>query len=271
MVAEIEENLAEEEGYFRSVLSTFSTGLDLAMRFSARCDGVRVAQRHAWASWLFLRLCIVGQSLHRLATYKGDGQSEVYTLDHNSIAAVARNLIEATVMFFYVSEPNVDENEWALRKSILDIHDCVTRYRIFKSFQNQEQADQFRIMMSELRERAKNEKFMQTIDEKKREQLLSGQQLYINGLRSVVKQAGWDADRFDAVYAYLSAHSHSAPVSFYRTDVHGIDFSKPSRHQFALAGFSLEHADQSIRAACKRLIDVFPDLFPEVDRKKIDK
>jgi len=104
----------------------------------------------------------------------------------------------------------------------------------------------------------------------KRRQLLGGQQLYLNGLRSVVKRAGWDPDRFDGVYAYLSVHSHSAPTSFYRMEKHQINFSKPSEYQFGLAGFSLEHADQSIRAASKRLIDVFPELFPEIMTKKIE-
>jgi len=235
------------------------------MRFSARCDGMPVEQRYGWASWLFLRLCIVGQSLDRLATYKSQlDDGEIYTLDHNSIAAVSRNIIEATLMFFYVSE-NVNDAEWQLRKSVLDLHDCLTRYRMFKAWNNDEVAKSFSTAASKIRERINKHNLMRGFDSAKRKQLLGGQQLYINGLRSVVRQAGWDLNRFNGVYAYLSVHSHSAPVSFYRTETHQINFSKPSNHQFALAGFALEHADQSIGAACKRLVDVFPNLFPEIE------
>jgi hypothetical protein len=257
------------EAYFQEMLSKFQTGLDLAMRFSARCDGVRVEQRHGWASWLFLRLCIVGQSLDRLATFRTRlDEGEVYTLDHNSIAAITRNIIEATLMFFYVSEPGVDDDEWGLRKDVLDLHDCLTRYRLFKSWKSEKEMTSFRESAAHIKERIRNHKLMKTFDAEKRKQLLGGQQLYLNGLRSVVKRAGWDPDRFDGVYAYLSVHSHSAPTSFYRTDTHHIDFSKPSEYQFGLAGFALEHADQSIRAASKRLIEVFPHLFPEINTSK---
>ena len=255
----------KEEAYFREMLSTFRTGLDLAMRFSARCGGIRVEQRIVWASWLFHRLCIVGQSLDLLATHKtGLDEDEVYTLDHSSIAAVTRNIIEAALMFFYVSELGVSDDEWGLRKDILDLHDCLTRYRIFKSWKREEEMKSFRESAAKIKDRIRNHKLMRTFDAEKRKQLLGGQQLYLNGLRSVVKRAGWDPDRFDGVYAYLSVHSHSAPTSFYRTEKHQINFSKPSEYQFGLAAFSLEHADQSIRAASKRLMDVFPELFPGI-------
>lgn len=264
-----EHDPSKGEAYFRETLSTFHSGLDLAMRFSARCDGVRVEQRHGWASWLFLRLCIVGQSLSRLATFRTRlEEGEVYTLDHNSIAAIARNIIEATLMFFYVCERGVDDDEWSLRKNVLDLHDCLTRYRMFKAWKSEKEAKYFRDAAAEIRERVRSHKLMKKFDADKQKQLLGGQQLYLNGLRSVVKRAGWDPDRFDGVYAYLSVHSHSAPTSFYRTDKHQIDFSKPSEYQFGLVGFAIEHADQSIRAACKQLIDVFPDLFPELRADK---
>jgi len=259
------------EAYFREMLSTFQTGLDLAMRFSARCDGKRVEQRHGWASWLFLRLCVVGRSLDRLAAFKTKlDEGEANTLDHSSIAAVTRNIIEAALMFFYVSEPGVSDDEWGLRKDILDLHDCLTRYRVFKSWKDEKEMKSLRESAAQIKDRIRNHKLMSTFDAEKQKQLLGGQQLYLNGLRSVVKRAGWDPDRFDGVYAYLSVHSHSAPTSFYRTEKHQINFSKPSDYQFGLAAFSLEHADQSIRAACKRLIDVFPELFPEIKTKKIE-
>jgi hypothetical protein len=256
---------SKEETYFRDTLAKFEKTLDLAMRFSARCDNMLVEQRRAWASWLFLRLCIIGQSISQLANLKGQlDDGKVWTLDHNSIAAVARNIIEATLMFFYVSELNIDEAEWSLRKNVLDLHDCLTRYRIFKVWKSDEETKRFGSMASEIREKIRNHEIYKRLDTKKQKQLLSGQQLYINGLRAVVRQAGWDVDQFDGVYAYLSGHSHSAPISFYRIGQHGIDFSRPSGHQFGLAGFAIEHADQCIGAACKRLIDVFPNKFPEV-------
>ncbi len=70
------------------------------------------------------------------------------------------------------------------------------------------------------------------------------------------------ADLLDANVwlAYLSAHTYSAPVSFMRTDDHGIDFEEPSNFQYGLAAYGLDIAANSIASSSKRMLEVFPDI-----------
>jgi hypothetical protein len=167
-------------------------------------------------------------------------------------------MVETSLMLFYVSEANLTEEEWNLRKRVLDIHDCVTRYRMFKSWKQKEQASGFRRALEELRQELHQHEKFQRLDQKKRDDLLSGKILYLDGLRSVVRSAEWDVDMFDATYAYLSSHTHSAPVSYYRVEEQGIYFDEPSDHQYVVAALCLSVADETLGSACKRILDLFP-------------
>ena len=246
--------------YFESAVASFSDALDSAMKISMLTGGRRDGERIAWASWIFLRLCVIGMSLIELTKLKKQrAEDGVYTLDHNSVAALSRNLIEAGLMFHYLTEHGMTETEWELRRTVLILHDNTTRYRIFKSW-HQEEAANFRHAVEQLREELSNRDDFKGFNEEKRERLLSGQAMYLDGLRSVVRKAGWDVGRFDFVYAYLSTHTHSSPVSFFRTHIHGIDFDSPSEHQYSLSGFALEHAAQSLGSASKRMLELYPDI-----------
>jgi hypothetical protein len=60
------------------------------------------------------------------------GPTDGGVLDHGSIAALARNLLEAWVMFLYLTDPALAEDQWLLRRAVLELHDCTTRYRMLK-------------------------------------------------------------------------------------------------------------------------------------------
>jgi hypothetical protein len=91
-------------------------------------------------------MCVAGDTLRMLCKSLPDDRDRTpdRTLDHWSAAALARNMIEATVMFSYLSESGVSEDEWGLRKLVLWNHDATTRYRMFKGLKQHDQANQFK-------------------------------------------------------------------------------------------------------------------------------
>jgi hypothetical protein len=230
------------------------------MQISILTANRHVPQRIRWAYWLQARICIVGQTIDRMAQ-PGDNSSvpAVFVLDHISIAALARAAIEACVMIHYVSEQDVSDSEWSLRTAILRLHDTTTRYRMFKSF-HEEEARQFRVGIDEIRAEVRTHPLYKSHSPKEEEKLLSGQAIYLGGLRSVVKRIGWDIEEFDATYAYLSSQAHSAPVSFLRTEQYGTDFEAPSGQQLMLSAVAMRHASSAIDDASRRMIELFPDI-----------
>jgi hypothetical protein len=116
-----------------------------------------VEARRGWTNLLCSRLWTIGHSLLSLCGSapidKSPGSFDTNALDHSSIAALARALLEAWVMFVYFSDPTISETEWILRKTILELYDQTTRYKILKYIgdRKSDQAQEFRDGMAKLK------------------------------------------------------------------------------------------------------------------------
>jgi hypothetical protein len=215
-----------------------------ANNISSATDNRFVETRIGWASFVFLKMCVAGDTLRMLCrSLPDDGNPALdRTLDHWSVAALARNMIEATVMFSYLSEIGISEDEWKLRKLVLWNHDATTRYRMFIGLKKDDQAKQFKKEINDLRSQIGQDPIFHQLDQDRRVKVNAGSEMYIRGLQSAVRNMKWDIDEFDAVYAYFSSHLHSSPVSFLRSGEHGVDFRMPTDQQFGLSALSLEWA-----------------------------
>lgn len=253
--------MSTDNNYYEERLSQYRDTHQLALLISMALEGTPAAtQQHLWASSLYMRLCIIGMSLNRLTDVRAvvDGD-EIHTLDHSSIAAMARTLIEAAVLFGYMTEQGPSEEEWDLRWSVLLLHDATTRYKMFKSWKATDEAAVHKKRMSELRLEVSKHPRFRGLEEERRQKILAGTEFYIHGLRAAVRSVGWDVGHFNAIYAYLSSHSHSSPVSFVRAHTHGVDFEKPSGAQLVTAGLALEHAQIALATASERTLKLFPN------------
>lgn len=209
-------------------------------------------------------MCVAGDTLRMLCKSLPDDRDRTpdRTLDHWSAAALARNMIEATVMFSYLSESGVSEDEWGLRKLVLWNHDATTRYKMFKGLKQHDQANQFKEQINDFRSKIGQHPIFSQLDHDRREKINAGTEVYLRGLRSVVRNMKWDLGAFNSIYAYLSSHSHSSPVSFLRLGEHGVDFKLPTDQQFGLSAQSLEWAGHCLSHATsemKRLFAALPE------------
>lgn len=70
---------------------------------------------------------------------------------------------------------------------------------------------------------------------------------------------GWDEAQFNGIYAYLSAHTHSAPMSFMRMSDHQVDYFFPSVTHADILAVSMEVAIACLRRSMLRMIDQQPE------------
>jgi hypothetical protein len=84
-------------------------------------------------------------------------------------------------------------------------------------------------------------------------ELTKGQNIFVDGARGAVREAGWNVKAYDFQQSYLSAYVHSHPVSFMRAIDHGIDFKKPSGFQFGLCGLAINVAADYMDSAAERM------------------
>jgi hypothetical protein len=92
--------------WFIRAKTKFERTLERGKRISSATDNRFVDDRRSWASWVFLKLCVAGDTLSAISMSIPDEGNPALdrTLDHWSTAAMARNMIEAAVMFAYLSD-----------------------------------------------------------------------------------------------------------------------------------------------------------------------
>jgi hypothetical protein len=86
--------------------------------------------------------------------------------------------------------------------------------------------------------------FFRTLQEGQRNYILSGEQVYVGGMRAAAtRAAGWREEQFLSLYSYLSSHAHSAPLSFVRFGRQEINYANPSGAQLSMAALALSIAE----------------------------
>jgi len=167
-------------------------------------------------------------------------------------------------MFHYLMEEGISDDEWSLRGKILYLHDVTLKLRLFKSISAAEQYDKFKQAVAELREEINNSPVYKTLEASRQERLLTGQELYIGGLRSTLKLAKVDAGYFDGMYAYLSTQVHISPTSFFDMDKR-ISFPNPAGYQFYFAAYALAHARMLLLRSSLTLAESASELLAKID------
>jgi hypothetical protein len=155
---------------------------------------------------------------------------------------------------------SITDDERRLRSAILELCDCMDRYRLLKDIGDIEEADKFRTTIEAHRKSISSIPLFAALDEKRRKRLLSGEEPYIKGKAEVARSAGWQDDDFKAIYKFLSSHAHSAPVSFFRTN-ESPDLAASSDYQYISAGQALEYATGALGTACEQMFSLYPELF----------
>jgi hypothetical protein len=266
--------MSEERDYFFESQKEFEEKFNFVPKILNHVYELNVEPRRTWANLLFFRLALMGNSLLSLCgpELSEDQRSASYPmLDHSSIAALARNLLESLVMFLYITEPTVSEEEWLLRRAVLELHDCTNRYRVLKDLGDgdSDEAKEFRSKIDPLKSTISSHPDFQSLDPDRKKKLLTGQQLYVGGIGAAARAAGLDGDLFNGMYANLSLHMHCAPASFYRSIDNPSEpmLATPSEYVYGVSAGALAYVTQPLGLACERMFQLYPEVFSKAQIK----
>jgi hypothetical protein len=240
-------------------IAKFERATRAAVSVSEKNMGVDHTGRQNRALFLFTKVIAHDMSMMAIIDCYRRAPVGRKLLDHFSIAALGRVIIDACIMTMYITRPELTRDEWNLRRYILYLHDITTRKRFILSsktddkefFESYKKAKPHNVQM--IRKYANLLGYEKT----KIEELVNGQHVFANGVRGAVREVGWDVDEFDFMQSYLSSFVHSYPVSFMRADQHGISFSNPSDFQLKFcagiirnSAFVTESVTQRIELFC---------------------
>jgi hypothetical protein len=126
-----------------------------------------------------------------------------------------KHALEACLFFRYFST-EVGDEEWRARLNIMQLCDCTLRIKMFQQFKNLEQVQGFEPQAADLRKKIRENPYFQSLESKLQTQLLGGFRPSIFSLRQLSEMYQPD-QRVWGLYELLSNHTHSQPLSFYRT------------------------------------------------------
>ena len=222
---------------FEGIQTQFTNALSKSVAISANAIGINHTGRQNRALFIFAKLiahCMAISALMEKHNYAPQGAK---LLDHFSIAALGRTVIDASLMVMYISEPKLTRAEWDLRRQILFLHDLSNRNRFLKSvakIKTENDSDflqSYDVVKPKIIEKIQSLSIGLGHSYTEIEEFCSGQRVYVQGAQGAAREAGWNVDLFAFMQSYLSNWVHSHPVSFMRADEHKISFSNPSEYQ----------------------------------------
>ncbi len=135
---------------FKKGKKRFVAAVKIVIAVSKAAAGRKPGENIVMASFVFTRMCVAADTLLYLLQ-RDIGNSKEQTLDHYSVGVLARNIIQSALMFHYLSEDGVSDEDWELRRAILNLHDATLKVRLFKGAGGEEENKKWKTEMEEIR------------------------------------------------------------------------------------------------------------------------
>lgn len=214
------------------VVSGFSNDVSMALTGSA------TDRAHELASMVHAKACAHGRSIGFVC------RSNMF--DHSAVLGLSRMIVECLSMYAYLVEP-VPEEIWTFRYAVLRLHDTVARIKLLRAWPSFADTTDLKAGRDALIREIRSHPSFAGFDGEQQKRLVSGETIFVGGMRKAAALVGWDADVFTALYGYFSSHLHAAPMSFFRMDDHRIDYFFPNEAQKQIASVGIATAAAALR------------------------
>ena len=206
-----------------------------AARDASKRHGQKLANtdRVFWASVIMTRIAVAGLTAKKI--FPGFEKKDHW--DFSSFAAVARSILEAYILFYWLCFEEITESEWQLRRLTLYLFDLKSRWRMSHG---DEPLDPDNSVYLDLLERLHQCEAYQILEKSQKQRILRAKGMpFIQD--DILEKIGVEKTNFRKTYRFLSEHVHSGPVSFFRMAEHGrgMGFSNPVDRDFFIMTASM--------------------------------
>jgi Family of unknown function (DUF5677) len=251
----------EPTDFLKPARESFHRAIDFGLRVSVALNGKPATEQSELASIVQTKMCVTGASIEHMFT--------AALADHSAIIALCRMVMDACTLYFYLME-KVQADEWECRYTCLKLHDTSNRIRLMRGFQSENEYADLIQGRDELKKNLEANAYFKTLTLERATALLTGEHFYVRGLSTAAEKCvGWNFRKYLALYSYLSAHSHTSPMSFFRMKKHEVNFSEPSEAQRAAVVTALGVAEYCLLNTSLAYLDTQPDVRQTFDRKEI--
>lgn len=185
--------------------------------------GVREAEKpnHAWATYIFLRICINAGIM--IANVPGTRwvKKDYELWDFSSVASEARAIMEARLLFFYLSKESESDDEWSVKLNTMHMNDCMKRIDMFSTGGDQKSLEFYIEQKKDLEARLTSSEYFQSLDNGTRKRILAGKAMTIQPRDVLIEEVGDSPESFRVLFDFLSHYTHILPMSYYKVEANG--------------------------------------------------
>ena len=214
------------------LVSGFSNDVSMAL------TGTATDRAQELASMVHAKACAHGRSIGFVC------RSNMF--DHSAVLGLARMIVECLSMYAYLIEP-VGEEDWAFRLAVLRLHDTVARIKLLRAWPSSADTTDLKVGRDDLIAEIRAHSAFIRFDGEPQKRLVSGETIFVGGMRKAAALVGWNAEVFNALYGYFSSHLHAAPMGFFRMDDHQVDYFFPNDAQKQIASIGIATAAAALR------------------------
>ena len=230
----------------------FQDTLERCMILSKKYAGIpSPSSAHFYASLIFTKLCVSSVSaLSICPTPDKIGQDAHW--DCASVASLTRGIIETYLVFFYLCIDECDNSEWNARWRLMNLHDHMSRLKMFKVMDDSESEKQVALFDSateEVKSDLKEVEFFKKISTKQQKHFLKGNTPFFQSKDEIIEASGGSVKEFRFWYRFLSNHAHSFPMGFYRMAQNGRGSGVESTSEVAYSGMCLNCVSEYLKQA----------------------
>ncbi|MDX1985087.1 MAG: DUF5677 domain-containing protein [Candidatus Obscuribacter sp.] len=252
----------DTEKSYRDALKKLTASTEDAIAVSHACANLNAGDRGYWASVLMTRMSTFAVTVLSLCPSSKLNPIGIHW-DFGSVASITRNIYELSLTFHYLSTEKVSDDEWLTRLRVMQLHDCMSRYRMFKDWGSaDDELNGFETQANDLRAELTKLQFFTGLDAKLKAKLLRGETPSILIQDEILTRMGVAPQQVRGYYRLLSAHTHSFPMGYYRMTEHGYGHGEENVLEKNYIAIAADFAAECLERSTKGMKELFE---PHVD------
>lgn len=173
-------------------------------------------RREEVGSFIFTKIGLHAHSILRLTPQSSFNQPDknLEIWDNTSIAVLARALIEAYYIFFYMAIEDISQEEMEFRFLLWDYHSENRRLKKLMAIGSKNQALELLAKnVDHLKRAVKDHQYFNMIDHRRHRKIIKGDVPILLTNKKIAEKAGIDPNYHEATYNLLSSYIHTFPFS----------------------------------------------------------
>ncbi len=204
------------KSYLNSV-SRLDNVVRQCMGISRKYAGIQAPSgQHYYASVLFTVLLTRSVSLLNLVPHSPWSEKKIEHWDYASAMGVTRTILEVRLALYYLCIEKCSKEEWECRWHLFNLHDCLSRRKLFEAQGNTKEVPGFEKHAEELRDRMRGNSHFLSLQDGQKKNTLNARSAYLYPLEDIAVRAGIDKSTYKWMWIFFSNHVHGFPMSFYR-------------------------------------------------------